>query len=118
MCGICGLVGQGDASVLARMMRRLEHRGPDEQGMHQEPGIRLGMQRLRAPCCGHDMLAFDRSPSPLAGPLPAESLGQSAGRAIDLVDVPSPVCGWLCVGLDEGKARRGLAVTRTAMPAG
>ncbi|MDE3018888.1 MAG: asparagine synthase (glutamine-hydrolyzing) [Nitrospirota bacterium] len=47
MCGICGLVGQGDASVLARMMRRLEHRGPDEQGMHQEPGIRLGMQRLR-----------------------------------------------------------------------
>lgn len=50
MCGICGLVGQagrGDEAVLARMMRRLEHRGPDENGTHQEPGIRLGTQRLR-----------------------------------------------------------------------
>jgi len=59
MCGICGLVGGGNEEVLARMMRRLVHRGPDEQGMHHEPGLRLGMQRLRVidPEGGHQPIA-------------------------------------------------------------
>ena len=62
MCGICGLVGQvgqEDEAVLTRMMRGLEHRGPDENGTHQEPGIRLGMQRLRVidPQGGHQPIS-------------------------------------------------------------
>ena len=46
MCGICGFAGPGDAAVLDRMMRRLEHRGPDEEGRHLEPGVTLGVRRL------------------------------------------------------------------------
>jgi len=46
MCGICGFVGQGDAAVLDRMLRRLEHRGPDEEGRHLERGVTLGVRRL------------------------------------------------------------------------
>ncbi|HKN48826.1 MAG TPA: asparagine synthase (glutamine-hydrolyzing), partial [Actinomycetota bacterium] len=55
MCGICGFAGPGDAAVLDRMMRRLEHRGPDEEGRHLEPGITLGARRLRVidPAGGH-----------------------------------------------------------------
>jgi asparagine synthase (glutamine-hydrolysing) len=39
MCGICGMIGLGDASgfgpeVVDRMRRVLGHRGPDEQGVH------------------------------------------------------------------------------------
>jgi len=46
MCGICGFAGTGDEAALGRMMRRLEHRGPDENGRHLEPGVMLGIQRL------------------------------------------------------------------------
>src|SRR3989475_1663145 len=47
MCGICGFTGPGDEAVLDRMMRRLEHRGPDEGGSHLDPGSTLGARRLR-----------------------------------------------------------------------
>ncbi|MCX5723568.1 MAG: asparagine synthase (glutamine-hydrolyzing) [Nitrospirae bacterium] len=47
MCGICGIVGTGDEAALDRMMRRIVHRGPDEHGSHREPGVLLGIQRLR-----------------------------------------------------------------------
>lgn len=47
MCGICGIVGTGDEAALDRMMRRIVHRGPDESGSHREPGVLLGIQRLR-----------------------------------------------------------------------
>ena len=47
MCGICGFVGQPDANVLERMLTCLVHRGPDEEGWHQEPGVSLGVRRLR-----------------------------------------------------------------------
>src|SRR5256884_3599335 len=55
MCGICGFVGPGDAAVLDRMMRRLGHRGPDEEGRHLEPGVTLGLRSLRVidPAGGH-----------------------------------------------------------------
>ena len=29
------------------MLQRLVHRGPDEEGRHQEPGVALGVRRLR-----------------------------------------------------------------------
>ena len=32
MCGICGLVGDNDPVLLDRMLDRLVHRGPDEEG--------------------------------------------------------------------------------------
>jgi asparagine synthase (glutamine-hydrolysing) len=47
MCGICGIVGPGTEAELERMMRRMVHRGPDENGRHVEPGVMLGAQRLR-----------------------------------------------------------------------
>lgn len=33
--------------MLEPMLRRLVHRGPDEEGRHEEPGISLGVRRLR-----------------------------------------------------------------------
>lgn len=47
MCGICGFVGQPDAGALDRMLTRLVHRGPDEEGRHQAPGVSFGVRRLR-----------------------------------------------------------------------
>jgi asparagine synthetase B (glutamine-hydrolysing) len=32
MCGICGLVGDNDPVLLDRMLDRLVHRGPDDEG--------------------------------------------------------------------------------------
>src|SRR6195256_3995423 len=51
MCGIVGVFdmrGRGEVSpeTLARMNESQFHRGPDEGGMHREPGIGLGHRRL------------------------------------------------------------------------
>lgn len=51
MCGIVGIIDlQGkreiDISLLTRMNRSQLHRGPDEAGLHLEPGVGLGHQRL------------------------------------------------------------------------
>ena len=51
MCGICGIVnGQSKepvaASLIAKMMCFLEHRGPDDQGMYLAKEVGLGFQRL------------------------------------------------------------------------
>ncbi|HEX2232445.1 MAG TPA: hypothetical protein VHG69_03680, partial [Thermoleophilaceae bacterium] len=49
MCGICGSVeeapglGEGD---LRAMLASIHHRGPDEEGIHLEPGVALGARRL------------------------------------------------------------------------
>jgi asparagine synthase (glutamine-hydrolysing) len=32
--------------ALAAMMAILAHRGPDDEGMHREPGVSLGFRRL------------------------------------------------------------------------
>ena len=49
MCGICGVVG-GDPvrerDNVARMCRALEHRGPDDSGVHAEGEAVLGNRRL------------------------------------------------------------------------
>src|SRR5579864_1495789 len=50
MCGICGVIGWEDqnqaALTLRRMMRAMEHRGPDGNGAFVVPGAAFGMQRL------------------------------------------------------------------------
>jgi len=51
MCGIAGsfeFTGERvpDAAVLERMIGALSHRGPDDSGMHREPGVGLGFRRL------------------------------------------------------------------------
>lgn len=48
MCGIVGLVGRGDVSVLAEMNASQVHRGPDEGGVFSDPErrVHLAMRRL------------------------------------------------------------------------
>ncbi len=55
MCGICGLVGDNDPVLLDRMLDRLVHRGPDEEGTHHDVGMAFGVRRLRVidPAGGH-----------------------------------------------------------------
>ncbi len=62
MCGICGYFNCGDSSVLGRMMKRMVHRGPDEEGSHVEPGVGLGVRRLSIidPAGGHQPATNER----------------------------------------------------------
>lgn len=46
MCGIAGYVGEGTTEALQRMVAALAHRGPDDEGFFEGPGIGLGMRRL------------------------------------------------------------------------
>jgi asparagine synthase (glutamine-hydrolysing) len=49
VCGIAGIHAPGndaDPRVVAAMVARLVHRGPDGDGFHDAPGIALGMRRL------------------------------------------------------------------------
>ena len=52
MCGIAGVwrkrdpVGSGDLSDIARMMRALAHRGPDDHGNWNNDRLALGHRRL------------------------------------------------------------------------
>jgi asparagine synthase (glutamine-hydrolysing) len=51
MCGITGIFDtrgrrEIDRAVLRRMNDSQHHRGPDEEGMHVEPGVGLGHKRL------------------------------------------------------------------------
>lgn len=48
MCGIVGLVGRGDVSVLMEMNASQMHRGPDDGGMFSDPArcVYLAMRRL------------------------------------------------------------------------
>jgi asparagine synthase (glutamine-hydrolysing) len=50
MCGICGIIGFENRTeaepAVRRMMARLVHRGPDEEGMLAAPWAVLGMRRL------------------------------------------------------------------------
>ncbi|HKP65586.1 MAG TPA: XrtA/PEP-CTERM system amidotransferase, partial [Casimicrobiaceae bacterium] len=51
MCGITGIFdtrhrGDIDRNVLVRMNESQHHRGPDEVGVHSEPGVGLGHRRL------------------------------------------------------------------------
>ncbi len=50
MCGIAGVIqppgGTRDCAALARMLGRLRHRGPDDEGAWREEGVWLGHRRL------------------------------------------------------------------------
>jgi len=53
MCGICGIVQIGGSprrvaspGVLARMTDAMSHRGPDDRGLHEAPGVAFGARRL------------------------------------------------------------------------
>jgi asparagine synthase (glutamine-hydrolysing) len=46
MCGIAGYVGAPAPELLAAMLSSLEHRGPDDVGSHEAPGVGLGATRL------------------------------------------------------------------------
>jgi asparagine synthase (glutamine-hydrolysing) len=46
MCGICGVLGDSNRSVIEAMVLAMHHRGPDDSGIFQENGIALGMARL------------------------------------------------------------------------
>ena len=50
MCGICGIIGRDskeeNAAVLARMLRSIFHRGPDEEGLLIAPRFAAGTRRL------------------------------------------------------------------------
>jgi asparagine synthase (glutamine-hydrolysing) len=51
MCGICGVATKAGgppvpAELITRMCREIVHRGPDDEGVHLEPGVGLGNRRL------------------------------------------------------------------------
>jgi asparagine synthase (glutamine-hydrolysing) len=46
MCGIAGYAGPAPAGLLPMMVRALGHRGPDDEGVHVEDEVGLGMTRL------------------------------------------------------------------------
>ena len=46
MCGIAGMVGDADASLLRRMLEALRHRGPDDLGVYVDGGVAVGQTRL------------------------------------------------------------------------
>jgi asparagine synthase (glutamine-hydrolysing) len=47
MCGIAGVVGRAvDERVLRAMAAAMRHRGPDDMGLYQGPGIGLAFRRL------------------------------------------------------------------------
>lgn len=46
MCGICGYINWDNTEALNRMLARMTHRGPDEEGKHIEHGLALGIRRL------------------------------------------------------------------------
>ena len=48
MCGICGFIGEVEKSkaVLKRMMDKIAHRGPDDEGMYVDEHAAIGHRRL------------------------------------------------------------------------
>jgi len=59
MCGICGVLGRADTSVLRRMTETMVHRGPDDEGVYTADGIGLGVRRLIANEDGSIVVVFN-----------------------------------------------------------
>jgi asparagine synthase (glutamine-hydrolysing) len=50
MCGICGVAGQADESLMKAMLSRIAHRGPDDEGIYitnTSTGARIGLGHRR-----------------------------------------------------------------------
>src|SRR6202049_933724 len=63
MCGIAGIVSSRASVEIARSMaQRLQHRGPDGEGVWAQPGVALAHRRLAIldlSECGHQPMVFD-----------------------------------------------------------
>lgn len=46
MCGICGIYGIEDRSLIEKMLFVLKHRGPDDQGIYTDTNFSMGHARL------------------------------------------------------------------------
>jgi len=46
MCGICGFIGINDKNLLYKMVNKMEHRGPDDEGFFFEENVGLAHKRL------------------------------------------------------------------------
>jgi asparagine synthase (glutamine-hydrolysing) len=46
VCGIAGILGQPDRTILERMVGALTHRGPDDEGLWLDDEVGLGIRRL------------------------------------------------------------------------
>jgi asparagine synthase (glutamine-hydrolysing) len=46
MCGIVGVYGLSDQSLIKKMSNKIIHRGPDDEGYYVDDSISLGMRRL------------------------------------------------------------------------
>ena len=59
MCGICGVVGQADEQLIKKMLARIAHRGPDDEGVYVSETSTTGRVGL-----GHRRLSIiDLSPA-------------------------------------------------------
>ncbi len=47
MCGIAGIAGPHDETLLTRLGNLLEHRGPDDEGVYRDPGAGVGLVTRR-----------------------------------------------------------------------
>lgn len=46
MCGICGIYGTDDLTLVKKMNKTLTHRGPDDEGFYSDRKVTLGHRRL------------------------------------------------------------------------
>lgn len=68
MCGICGVVGKADEQLIKNMLARIEHRGPDDEGLfvaEMSSGERIGLGHRRLSII--DLSPAGHEPMPDAG---------------------------------------------------
>ena len=96
MCGIVGIFARRDRrevsrDVLSRMNEMQHHRGPDECGLHLEPGLGLGHRRLSIidlKTGQQPLFNEDRSVVVVFNGLPGE--GRTSGRSRIGIELSRP----------------------------
>ena len=79
MCGIGGMLGQPDQTVLSRMIKLMHHRGPDGSGIFNDDNCGLAHTRLA-------ILDIVGSPQPLHGPGKVAVVNGELYNHLDLKD--------------------------------